>query len=732
MKLKHFLVIVLLVQPMVSHSQYLFLPDTTITVSVNGNVLRNGFAGGFNFPVFSEIDLDGDGIMDLFAIDRVGNNVTRISTFINKGTPDSVDYHYAPYYRKFFPEMKDFAVLVDYNCDGKADIFTYAPGGMAVYRNDFDAGTGLKFTKVVDLLHSTYYSPPPVNLWVSPVNLPAFADIDNDGDLDILTFGLGGFQVEYHKNQSMELYGHCDSLIFQLATACWGQFTLSAFSNSAVLGVSCPFKPAHIPQEKQARGAHLHGGSAILALDLDNDTVKDMIMGDLLGNNLLALFNGGDLNVAEMIAQDTLYPPQHPVNIPTYPVPMYFDVNNDGIKDLIVAPSYLNNYDGIWYYKNNGTNSQPDFNFLQSAFLQDQMIDLGEGSFPVFFDYDGDGLPDIISGNYGYFNPSASYPSSLHLYKNVGTSTDPAFEHVTDDFSGLLLLGLSGIHPTFGDLDGDGDLDMIIGDWDGYLHYFTNTAGPGNVANFVLTQPNLGNFDVGQFSAPQLYDVNKNGKLDLLVGKRNGMISYFENTGTTSSPAFTKITDTLGGIDVRTIFSVTGHSVPFMYSHNNTTKLLVGTERGTLFLYDNIDGNLSGTFNLVDSTYHNIHEGNRISPHGADINGDGKMDLIVGNHAGGFTIYLQSNISSVEEIAGNSQFTLYPNPAENIINISFTTPLKKSTELSIINNLGQTVKFSKINAQHSQIDCSGLSVGLYFVKIRSENEHFIQKLIISR
>ncbi|MGI8893725.1 MAG: FG-GAP repeat domain-containing protein, partial [Bacteroidia bacterium] len=435
------------------NGQNLFLPDTIIPVTVNGNVLENGFAGGLNFPIFSTIDLNGDGIKDLLVIDRSGSTTTRISTYINVGTPNAVSYKYAPYYRKFFPEMNNWALLVDYNCDGKEDIFTSTSGGMAVYKNDYTASNGLKFTKMTELLHSVYFSPPPVNLWVSPVNIPAFADIDGDGDMDILTFGLGGFQVEYHINKSLETYGHCDSLTFQLGTACWGQFSLDAFTNSAILGQSCPFKPVLIPHEDVDKN-NLHGGSSILVIDLDNDSVKDMIMGDLLGNNLLALFNGGTQAVAEMTSQDTLYPPGYPVNITTYAAPMFLDVNNDGVNDLIVAPTYLNNYNGIWYYENNGTNTLPAFNFVKNAFMQDQMIDMGEGAYPVFFDYDGDGLLDIVSGNYGYFDPSASYPSSLHLFKNTGTATAPSFELITNDFANTLSLGLNGGYPTFGDLDG--------------------------------------------------------------------------------------------------------------------------------------------------------------------------------------------------------------------------------------------------------------------------------------
>lgn len=83
----------------------------SITVKEAGNYLEFPWAGGLNFCQFSSIDLNLDGIKDLFVFDRSGN---RISTFINNGTPDSVDYTYAPQYRSAFPpRMEHWALLYD-------------------------------------------------------------------------------------------------------------------------------------------------------------------------------------------------------------------------------------------------------------------------------------------------------------------------------------------------------------------------------------------------------------------------------------------------------------------------------------------------------------------------------------------------------------------------------------------------------------------------------------------
>ncbi|HEU4718343.1 MAG TPA: VCBS repeat-containing protein, partial [Bacteroidia bacterium] len=78
----------------ISGQQQFFRYDS-IPVSQNSQSCMFGWAGGVNFAQFSEIDLNQDGVMDLFVFDRTGN---KISTYINNGTAGQVDYHYAPEY----------------------------------------------------------------------------------------------------------------------------------------------------------------------------------------------------------------------------------------------------------------------------------------------------------------------------------------------------------------------------------------------------------------------------------------------------------------------------------------------------------------------------------------------------------------------------------------------------------------------------------------------------------
>ena len=120
-----------------------------IPVTQNGTLLKNPWAGGFNHPLFSEIDLNGDGIKDLVSIDFIPGTsglIGRIACFINKGIADSVDYTFSSDYFDHFPYLHDWAFLRDYNCDGKEDIFTLSDDGQGikVYEN-VSSGGNLQF-----------------------------------------------------------------------------------------------------------------------------------------------------------------------------------------------------------------------------------------------------------------------------------------------------------------------------------------------------------------------------------------------------------------------------------------------------------------------------------------------------------------------------------------------------------------------------------------------------------
>ena len=180
------------------------------------------------------------------------------------------------------------------------------------------------------------------------------------------------------------------------------------------------------------------------------------------------------------------------------------------------------------------------------------------------------------------------------------------------------------------------------------------------------------------------------------------------------------VTHFFGNISVNLPGYVTGYSYPFVFKQNGSTKLFVGQESGYLRLYDNIDGNLTGAFSLVDSTYENIFQGTRTAPNGADIDNDGYMDLIIGNYQGGVSYYKgQAGPSSVTGIENSAQwnFDLFPNPANNTLNIKIRSDNNSIYTIELYTMLGQLIASQKIINNTTVLDIQGLSQGIYICKI---------------
>src|SRR5665213_3382206 len=527
--------------PLAIHAQNNFIRQDTVPVFMNSVQQPFAWAGGMNSCQFSQIDLNQDGILDLFVFDRAGNKIT---TYINQGTANQVDYVLASQYIDKFPRMHDWVLLRDYNCDGKMDIFTSGASTIKVYKNISTPATGLQFQLVTnnilaDLAPNSTDTILPLN--VSYVDIPAIRDVDNDGDLDILTYGVGGTQVEYFRNTSEETGHNCDSLTFTIETLCWGEFSEAINSALITLNSGCP--PPNLTQNNNQNTSYnpnMHSGGCLECVEVKGNSVKDLLAGNLGSSYIAMIRNGGTLSAALCDSVDPYYPGYDTtLEMDAFDCPFVLDVDNDGKKDLIFAPNALNsseNFQCAWYYHNTGNDSAMHAHLVKKDFLVGQMIDCGEGAYPVFFDYDRDGDQDLFIGNQGYYNVNGNSPSMIRLYKNTGTQSHPIFTYQSADFAGIYTqnLGINGLAPTFGDIDGDGDEDMICGDLNGRLNLFTKN--PGNDTNFVLTQTFYQNIDVGSFATPQLVDVDGDGLLDLLIGESTGNVNYYHNDGTATNP----------------------------------------------------------------------------------------------------------------------------------------------------------------------------------------------------
>ena len=696
----------------VTYYDFGFERDASVPVTADGQLLSHAWAGGLNSVHFSEIDLNMDGTPDLLGFEKHGN---RLLPFLRTNN----GYLYAPQYARNFPDLHDWVLLYDYNHDGKADIFTYGLASIRVFENI--SGDTLQFRLVTDALQAFYYNGY-TNIYSSPDDYLVVEDIDGDGHLDILNFWVLGRFVHHLRNYA----GTGEDFDFRLENECWGHFAEAADNNTITLFTDC--------NDKSGDDDHTrHTGSSMLLHDFSGNGLPDLLVGDVDSPYNILLYNNGTLDDARMTAQDTAFPVNMPIELYSMPAASFVHLPGYDSPSLVVSPSdpsltKSQDLNSVWVYDFDSQLQQ--YTLAQTDFLQGEMVDVGSGAHPVLFDFDGDGLLDLFIGNYGQFDSAKTvngwltsyFSSSVSYFRNTGTSTAPAFTLQTRDFGNLKQLGFNALHPTFGDFDGDGLVDMLCGNQEGTLLLVPHQrllTGAGNLTT------NFEQVDVGECSTPYCFDLDGDGRKDLIIGNRRGLLSYYRNIGT-NIPQFQKVTDTLGGVDMRDFTqSYFGYSVPCFYRDAQYgTVLFCGGELGEVAYYKQIDGNLDGQFERAESNLAEtvngdakaFCEGRRAAAAVADLTNDGKPELILGNYAGGAALFRGAippahNAVTTRELA---TLRVYPNPATDILHIVGDEPLKT---VSVYDLYGRIILvINNIEDDSIVIHTSLLPVGVYFIR----------------
>lgn len=265
-------------------------------------------------------------------------------------------------------------------------------------------------------------------------------------------------------------------------------------------------------------------------------------------------------------------------------IPTLGDLDGDGDLDLMLGDYYFGsmNWGEFRYYENTGSISEAEF-VGHADNPNPFALPYTEYSMvvPRFADLDGDGNVDLIVAH------STLGDAYLRLFKYV----DEEFTEVTVPLPSLYSAERAVV--TLGDLDGDGDLDVLIGylyGGEGYrIAYFENIG--------TTTEPEFGGPQMNPFGltaipagvAPVLADLDSDGTLDILAGSADGNLYYFENVGTPTAPQFA--------------------------------------------------ASVQNPFGLQ-----NPSPGTQVVPAVGDLDGDGDLDLLVGEYGGqGATLYYFEN-----------------------------------------------------------------------------------------
>ncbi len=631
---------------------------TRIPFNDSQGQILNTFSGGYNNLETQFIDIDGDGDLDIMYLDSD-------KTY---GWYENTGDKFSPNYVLSFdtiPGLKfsDWFYFIDIDDDNDFDLFTGGAFALIEFRRNTGAVSNPTFELEIDTLYDDQNNPIFSEFGCNPV----FIDIDDDGDFDFLSGNSIG-TVTFFENIDNKL-----SFNFRFITNFWQKIS--------IIGGALKSEPANKNLETS-----LHGASSLDFADIDNDNDYDLFWGDLFGRSIYFIQNNGTAAVAAM---DTPYTyaayPQNDDSIWTsgFNMSRLVDIDNDNDLDLFVSVLYDPTVpQSLMFYRNQGDSIHPDFRLENENFLK--TLDVGYQSSQFFVDIDNDGDKDLFTGS------TKSSKGTLHFFVNTGTLHNPSFVLVDSNYSEIE--GDLALSPSFCDLDGDDDFDLIIGESFGFNGSFSLYMNKG-----TKFQPDFVFNDKLKDSSGILIIVSDNahifpidfdidGDVDLITGGSNGQIRLYRNIGTASNYNFVFDSSHFK-------LDVGNYSSPFLidYDEDGDYDLFTGSSE-KIFYYTNDGDNLNPAWNLVTDKFLNQTFGGYATPFFIDLDNDTDNDLLIGNVKGGFYYFENTTITGIvsEEIQPDDfNLRAFPNPFNNQVQITINLFKSEEITVSIFNVLGQ-------------------------------------------
>jgi hypothetical protein len=503
-------------------------------------------------PAF--IDLDNDSDLDFI----VGSDRGTILYYKNTGTANSPTFEAQngidnPFDGISIKSGWSTPTFVDIDKDSDFDAFIGGKDGTVQYYENTGTLTSPTFVERLGTANA-------LNLIdVGEQSKPTFVDIDHDKDFDVFIGEYDG-QVNYYEN---------------IGSARQAEF---------------------IPQINPLVEVDIGKLSAPTFIDWDQDGDKDTLIGHADGT-ISYYENLGPMAGQRFTNQAQVF---KGMSVGKGSTPSLADLDNDGDLDAVIGEEEgtLN------YFENIGPNSnEPLFAEQTDSANPLDGIDIGTNSHPVLVDIDADGDIDAFIGEKN---------GTMKYYQNTGTATNPNFVEQTGTTNPLneVNLGLNTYsRAAFVDLDLDNDFDVFIGNYaSGTLDYYQNQGTP-NAPNFVKQTEEhnpLNKVDVGQNSIPTFMDFDNDGDFDVFIGESDGIINYFENTGTVNAPKFIARTQSANPF---ANVNVGSDSAPYLVDsdHDGLVEAFIGENNGTIqhYEYTNITNALprGGDYNFAPKVY---------------------------------------------------------------------------------------------------------------------------------
>ena len=565
--------------------------DAFQVLDKDGKYYKYPFLGGLNVPRPQFIDLDDDRDLDLLLQERTGE----LMYFENMGTAEEADFVWrTDRYQDL--DIGEWSRLLDFDQDGDLDMLTEHPFSYIQYFQNQGTPQNAKFIAVGDSVRDVNSKP----LFADRQNIPSLNDIDCDGNWDLFLGRVDGTISRYEtSSKSSE------------------EAPLFRFVEDRFQGI-----------EIVAQLGSLHGANSMAFADLDDDGDLDFFWGDFFEPSILYLENTGSCNEPVLLGDPLPLEVEGSLSTSGYNAPTLADIDDDGDLDLFVGVLGGAFNPNLTTIKNFLFYEQVDRNFVQRSSQFIYTLDVGSESIPTLADLDDDGDLDLLVSN--KIDSEDPYTARMYQFENIGSAQDPSFQ----EREPINLFATYHYAPAIGDLDNDGDLDMLVGTWNKGVSFYRN-EGSRKEPDFVLVDTTFVKLTRGSNSTPALADLDGDGDLDLFVGESSGELNFYRNIGTPQEPSFELVSDKFQDIDAGR------RSFPIFADMNEDGKkdLLLGREPGGVLLYIR-EGNTTDPVFVQDSTF-TLPLPNYSTPSVADIDGDSDLDIFSGGLAGG-VIFLEN------------------------------------------------------------------------------------------
>ena len=654
------------------------------TVTFDGEEIFQPFSGGLNQPDPRFIDWNGDGILDCFINDRDGylqywegvadwqfGNIP-LFTFVTKTFQDI--------------NVGTWFAFHDFDGDGDEDLLSHTPDSDNVsYWSNENGEFELVADELLDIDNLPVYG--------GQIVIPAIADIDGDGHIDYFIGDISG-RLAYYKG-----YGMSAGLpLFELIT--------STFEDIQIV-----WTPSR------------HGANAVEFYDMDNDNDLDLIWGDFYQPGLFYLENYGTSTNPDFddLLMVTDFPQGTDFVTTGYNIARVVDFDLDGDGDMVVgvlSGAYGTEYlDNLYYFQNNGTGENWDFEMITSRLLPG--LDFISGTHPTLTTNCNSNAVEIWIGT-NSDSANLNWNGSIYYLNNNGSAAEPAL--VGDGVKWFTQIG-NNLVPAFFNFNNDGGEELFVGEFNGKLYKIDQYQDYPFFCIFGDPEADFLNIDLSGRATPSFGDIDQDDDDDLAVGDKNGVIHIYWNQGSADSAVF----DSMSYLNI----DIGDNASPCVLENGH---IIAGNEEGELYEITYLDSEELTAELRTDIPY----MGRNLAPVALYWDGESEPDLVFGTHAGGLQYFrYDSTAVGIEEDFLPTSFTVsqpYPNPFNNQFSITIILEKRQMVDVQLIDIIGRNVQniFNgelSIGKRNFSIK-TDLPTGIYFLKIHTNERLLIRKIVL--